>query len=375
MKLKLLTLCIISIILNGCNNETQQKPMERPPTKVSTISISEEPIEISSDLTGRVVSSMISEVRPQVSGIIQNRLFEEGAEVKKGQILYQIDPAQYQAAYNQANAALNSAKADITSAKLKNQRYENLVKQKAVAKQEADDAKSSYEKIIAVYEEKKASLEIAKINLEYTKILAPISGIVGISSITPGALVTANQTEPLATIRALNPIYVDLTRSSTEALKLKELKNKLGNKETTPVHLFLEDGSKYDQVGKLKLSEVAVDESTGSVILRAVFDNPDNMLLPGMFVRTKLINGIEEKGIVIPQLAASQNAYGDSFVLVVGKEGKVEQRKVTIFSAYKNKWIISDGLKSGEQVITEGTDKVAAGQTVIIENNKKETGE
>lgn len=372
MKFKLLSVLSLGIIIAGCNNQTQA-PQQRPPTQVSTITIKQEPVSITSDLTGRVVSSMVSEVRPQVTGIIQKRLFEEGADVKEGQVLYQIDPAQYQAAYNQALASLNSAKADIEAAKLKKQRYDNLVKQKAVAKQDADDARSSYDKIVAVYAEKKAALDIAQINLNYTKILAPISGIVGISSVTPGALVTANQTTSLATIRSLNPIYVDLTRSSTEMLKIKEIKSKLGNTEITPVHLLLEDGTQYDQIGKLKLSEVSVDESTGSVILRAIFKNDNKDLLPGMYVKAKLINGVEEKAILIPQLTTTQDAYGNSTVFVVGTDNKVEKRKITIYSSHKNKWIVSSGLKAGEKIITEGTDKVSVGQVVTVDNNKKES--
>lgn len=371
MKLKILPFIIFTCILTACNEKTTQpNQQQRPPTKVSTLTIKQEPIEITSDLTGRVASSMVSQVRPQVAGIILNRYFEEGSKVTKGQILYQIDPAQYKASYNQAQAAVNSAKADISSAKSKYERYKELVNKKAIAKQDAEDAKASYEKLQATYEEKKAALELARINLNYTKIVAPISGIIGISTVTPGALVTANQVDSLATIRALDPVYIDMTRSSAEALKIKEIASKLGDTQTAPVSLFLENGKEYPEKGLLKLSEVSVDESTGSVTLRAVFKNTHNILLPGMYVKAKLVNGVEEKGIAIPQLTTSQNAYGDSFVFVVDKDNKVEKRKISIYGAYNNKWIVQSGLQVGEQIVTEGTDKIANGQTVVIDNNK-----
>lgn len=377
MKLKVISIIIAGIILAGCkeSQESNIQMQNKPITAVNAVVINEEKIELTSELNGRVVSSLVSEVRPQVTGIIQERLFEEGTEVKKGQVLYKIDSAQYQATYNQAQAALNSAKADLESNRLKKERYQSLAKQKAISQQEADDANANYEKLLAVFEERKAALEIAKINLEYTKILAPISGVIGISSITPGALVTANQSEPLAVIRSIDPVYVDVTRSTKELLKMRELQNKLGKQESAPVQLYLENGKKYDEIGQLKLTEVSVDESTSSVTLRAVFNNSKRILLPGMYVKTKIINAIEENGITVPQKSVSYDTYGNPFLYVIDENNKVEKRNIEIYGALKDKWIVSNGVSSGEKVITEGTEKVRAGEVVNPSINEKGVGE
>lgn len=377
MKLKLISIIIAGAIIAGCNDtqEPNNQMQNKPITAVNAVVIKEQKIELTSELNGRVVSALVSEVRPQVTGIIQERLFEEGTEVKRGQVLYKIDPSQYQAVYNQAQAALNSAKADLESNKLKKQRYANLAKQKAISQQEADDANANYEKLLAVFEEKKAALEIAKINLEYTKILAPISGVIGISSITPGALVTANQAESLAVIRSIDPVYVDVTRSTKELLKMRDLQSKLGKQESAPVKLYLENGKEYDEIGQLKLTEISVDESTSSVTLRAVFNNDKRTLLPGMYVKTKIINAVENNGITVPQKSVTYDTYGKPFIYVIDKDNKVEKRSIEIYGALKDSWIVSSGVNAGDTVITEGTEKVRAGEIVNPSINQKEVGE
>lgn len=377
MKLKLISIVISSIILIGCKDtqENNTQMANKPITEVNAVLIKEEKLELTSELNGRVVSSLVSEVRPQVTGIIQERLFEEGAEVKRGQVLYKIDPAQYQATYNQAKAAVNSAKADLESNKLKKQRYASLAKQKAISQQEADDASANYEKLLAVFEERKAALEIAKINLEYTKILAPISGVIGISSITPGALVTANQPESLAVIRSIDPVYVDVTRSTKELLKMRDLQSKLGKQESAPVQLYLENGKQYDEIGQLKLTEVSVDEATSSVTLRAVFNNSKRTLLPGMYVKTKIINAIENNGITVPQKSVSYDTYGKPFLYLIDKDNKVEKRNIEIYGALKDSWIVSSGVNAGDTVITEGTEKVRDGEVVNPAINDNRVGE
>lgn len=251
----------------------------------------------------------------------------------------------------------------VNSSKLKAERYAALVKENGVSRQDADDAMATYKQNVASVAQYRAAVESAKINLGYTKVRAPISGRIGISSVTPGALVTASQTTALATIRTLDPIYVDLTQSSTQLLKLK--KQQLQSSDNTvPVTVTLDDGSQYQHPGKLELTEVSVDESTGSVTLRAVFPNPEHDLLPGMFVRATVSNGVRSEAILAPQQGITRDAKGNGTALVVNKENKVESRDVVTDRVIGNKWLITNGLQSGDRLITEGTSKVQAGMTV-----------
>lgn len=332
-------------------------------TQVGVVTLKAESVTLFSDLTGRVTGTMVSDVRPQVEGIIKKRLFKEGDDVQAGQVLYEIDPASYQASYDETVAQLQNAIAVVNSSKLKADRYAALVKENGVSRQDADDAMAAYKQNVASVAQYRAAVESARINLGYTRVRAPISGRIGISSVTPGALVTASQTDALATIRTLDPVYVDLTQSSTQLLKLKKQQLQ-GNDNTVPVTVTLDDGSKYQHAGTLELTEVSVDESTGSVTLRAVFPNPEHDLLPGMFVRATVSNGVQSEAILAPQQGITRDAKGNGTALVVNKENKVESREVSTDRVMGNKWLITKGLQSGDRLITEGTGKVQAGMEV-----------
>lgn len=362
MALKRIMVAVLACLIVACDQkpETNAGAMA---TQVGVVTLKAEPVTLFSDLTGRVTGTMVSDVRPQVEGIIKKRLFKEGDDVVAGQVLYEIDPATYQASYDEAVAQLQNAVAIVNSSKLKAERYAALVKENGVSRQDADDAMATYKQNVASVAQYRAAVESAKINLGYTKVRAPISGRIGISSVTPGALVTASQTTALATIRTLDPIYVDLTQSSTQLLKLK--KQQLQNSDNTvPVTVSLDDGSQYQHPGKLELTEVSVDESTGSVTLRAVFPNPEHDLLPGMFVRATVSNGVRSEAILAPQQGITRDAKGNGTALVVNKENKVESREVVTDRVIGNKWLITQGLQSGDRLITEGTSKVQAGMTV-----------
>lgn len=350
---------VMVLLVSGCNDVGQSTQVS-PETAVTVMTLKTEPLSLSSELTGRVTAAMISDVRPQVDGIIHKRLFTEGGDVSAGQVLYQVDPAPYQAAYDEAVATLKSAQASVKSTRLKAERYARLVKVEGVSQQDADDAQSSYDAAVASVAEKQAAVNTARINLGYTQIKAPIAGRIGISTVTPGALVTAGQTTALATIRQLDPIYVDLTQSSQQRLALAQ-----SNHATTmPVSLTLEDGSTYDRTGMLKLTEVAVDTSTGSVTLRAEFPNPQKVLLPGMYVRARVVQGFDPQAIMVPQQGITRDAKGKATALVVDDEQRVQARTVVTERAIESRWRVTQGLQAGDRVIIEGTDKVTAGARV-----------
>lgn len=348
---------------------------QMPNLEVGYVSLKTDVVNFKTELTGRTHLSLSSEVRPQVSGIIKAQLFKEGQFVKSGDLLYQLDDVSYQAAYKQAQAALASVQATIKSAKLKAQRYAELVNSQSVSKQEADEAQAAYLESLASIAQNKAALEAAKVNLNYTKITAPISGQIGISSVTRGALVTQNQETALATIRNLDPIYVDLTQSSVDLLKLRKqiAEGKVSASEDRDVSLTLEDGSVYNQTGKLTMQEVNVDENTGAVTLRASFPNPDHLLLPGMFVRATLTESFSSQAIVAPQQGITRDAKGHAQALVVNQQNQVEQRTVITGQAMGDKWVITEGLIAGDRLILEGSGKVKAGDTVIPVEMKSET--
>jgi membrane fusion protein, multidrug efflux system len=367
------------MLVAACDQNSNQ-PAATMPTEVGVKTLQSEPVTLDSQLAGRVTGSMTSEVRPQVEGIILKRLFTEGDEVKAGQVLYQIDPASYQASYDQALAQLKNAQALVKSSKLKAERYAALVKENGVSRQDADDALATYQQNVASVDQYRAAVESARINLNYTQIKAPISGRIGISSVTPGALVTASQTTALATIRALDPIYVDLTQSSVQLLKLKRQQASLQQStDVVPVTVKLEDGSAYDHPGKLELTEVSVDEATGTVTLRAIFPNPQHELLPGMYVRANVTNGVKTDAILAPQQGITRDAKGNATALVVDKENKVESREVVADRVIGNKWLITSGLNSGDKLIVEGSGKVQAGMSVkaveVTPNDKAATSE
>lgn len=352
----------------ACGKKQAAKPQGGPP-EVSVITMQTQRVALTTEMSGRTSPQTISEVRPQVSGIIQKRVFTEGSDVKAGQLLYQIDPASYQAAYASAKAGQGKAEATLGSIRLKAERYQNLVKIKAVSQQDNDDAQASLKLAEAELAAAKAAVETARINLAYTKVVAPISGRIGRSSVTDGALVTANQATALATIQQLGTMYVDVSQSSADLLKLKQnLASGMLKKDSTSaqakVKLLLEDGSAYPLPGILKFSEVTVDQSTGSITLRATFPNPKQVLLPGMFVRALLEEGVNEHALLVPQRGVTRNPMGEAMVMVVGAEEKVEPRVIKVVRTVGENWLVSDGLKPGDRVILEGTQKARPGTPV-----------
>ncbi|WP_184722538.1 efflux RND transporter periplasmic adaptor subunit [Caulobacter sp.] len=335
------------------------------PVEVGYVVAQAQPVGLTAELAGRTSAFLISEVRPQVGGVIKSRLFEEGSYVRAGQPLYQIDPATFQAAYNSAAANLAQAQATATSAKLKADRYKGLVESGAVSKQDNDDAQAAALQTAAAVAVQRAALDNARINLNWTKVAAPISGRIGKSSVTPGALVTAGQTNALATIQDLSKIYVDLTQTSAELLKLKSqfASGKVGQTNTAQVSLKLEDGSTYPTQGTLEFSDITVDPGTGSVGLRAVFQNPNGTLLPGMYVRATLSQGVASSGILVPQAAIQRDPKGNATVSVVGAKG-AEPRPVTLGQMSGDKWLVTSGLNPGDKVITEGLMKLRPGAQI-----------
>ncbi|HGM7114798.1 TPA: efflux RND transporter periplasmic adaptor subunit [Serratia marcescens] len=379
MQRKTLLVLGLSLLLAACDGQNAGAPTGAGgEQEVGVVTLRGQSVTLSSELTGRVNATMTSDVRPQVDGIIKQRLFTEGAEVKAGQVLYQIDPASYQASYDQAAAQLKNAQATVQSTRLKSQRYAALVKENGVSQQDADDAKAAYLAAVASVAQYQAALETARINLTYTQVRAPIAGRIGISSVTPGALVTASQTDALATIRALDPIYVDLTQSSAQLLKLRRQQAALQRGAVTPVAIKLEDGTPYAHAGKLELTEVAVDEATGSVTLRAVFPNPEHELLPGMYVHATVDNGVDPKAILAPQQGITRNAKGEATALVVDEQNNVAQRTVSAERVVGSNWLIGSGLNEGDRLIVEGTGKVTIGaavKPVEVSVDKTERGE
>ncbi len=340
----------LSLALLGCLAATgcgQSPPPKRPPPTVGVVVIEPQAATLTTVLPGRTDAYNVSDVRPQVNGILKARLFEEGSIVKAGQPLYQIDPAPY-------IATLNNAKAALATAEAKAKRYAALVKLDAVAPQDYDDAEAAYKQALA-------TTQSAQINVGYTTITAPISGRIGRSAFTQGALVTSDQTTALATISQLDPIYVDINQSSAELLALKLAMQGGHLNDQGPadarVTLQLDNGSTYDQVGKLQFSEVTVDTSTGEVTLRAIFPNPSGLLLPGMFVRATIIEGVQNNAILAPQQGVSRDEKGDPTALVVDSSGIARLRYLKTGQAIGDKWLVTDGLKAGDKLIVEGLQK------------------
>jgi membrane fusion protein (multidrug efflux system) len=357
----------VGLTLNGCGkSKSAAVPPQAPPAEVGVVVVQPQRVALTTELSGRTSPCQVAEVRPQVNGIIQKRVFTEGGDVKAGSVLYQIDPAMYQSAYAGAKAAQARAEANLVAVRLKEERYRDLVKIKAVSRQDYDDAYAVLKQSEADVASTRAAVETAQINLAYTRVKAPISGRIGRSIVTNGALVTASQPTALATIQQLDSMYVDVTQSSSDLLKLKQnLANGVMKKsDSTRVKLLLEDGSIYPLTGTLKFSEVTVDQSTGSVTLRAVFPNPKQALLPGMFVRAVLEEGVDEKAILIPQRGVTRNPKGDAVVMVVGAGEKVESRPIKVVRTVGDSWLVSDGLKTGDRVILEGLQKARPGTQV-----------
>ena len=360
---------LLSLTLLACEEGGKGAPGSSGPREVVIIKLEPRREVYTTALAGRIASFQVAEVRPQVGGILQQRLFTEGADVKAGQALYQIDPATYEAALDSAQAALMKAEANVTPARLKAERFRELLAIKAVSKQEYDDAQAAFKQAEADVAVNRAAVKTARINLEYTKVRSPISGRIGKSAFTPGALVTANQAQALTSVRQLDPVYVDITQSSQDLLRLRaqftngELRSAA---EEAPVRLKLENGAMYPHEGRLQFTDVSVDESTGMVPLRALFPNPEHILLPGMYVRAVIAEGVDENALLVPQRALRRDPKGQASVLLVDGGGKVDVRLVDVGRTVGDSWQVLSGLKPGDRVIVEGGQNVRPGMSVKI---------
>ncbi|MGR5064976.1 efflux RND transporter periplasmic adaptor subunit [Photobacterium sp. DNB22_13_2] len=363
-----LSLALLSLLfIQGCEDK-ETAPPQGPQYDIGYVTVVTKSVELRDEMPGRTVASYEAEVRPQVGGIILKQLFEEGTMVQKGQPLYQIDPAPFQLSLDQAQSELSKASANLATARNRADRYRRLVREKAVSRQDYDDAVATYQEAQSNVASAKAGVENAKINLNYTKVNAPIDGRAGRSSVTAGALVTANQSAPLVTVQTYNPMHVDLTASSTELLlyrrelaqgAFKQTKAELGD-----IQLSLEDGTIYDKLGTILFSDINIDETTGSFVLRVSFPNPQQILLPGMFVRASLPRGIVDSAILIPAKALTRTPKGDAQVSVIGQDNKVEVRTVKTERLINNHWLITQGLNVGEKVIVDGLQFVRSGAPV-----------
>jgi membrane fusion protein (multidrug efflux system) len=359
------------LILGGCGQQTTTGgPPQGGPPEVAVVTIQPKRLVITTELSGRTSANLVAEVRPQVGGIIQKRLFEEGSDVKVGQVLLRIDAAPFQAALDNAKAAFSRSEANLSAIRLRADRLRELLVDKAVSQQDFDDAAAALKQTEADIQYYKATVETARINLGYTSVTAPISGRIGRSNVTEGALVTAYQPAALATIQQLDPMYVDVPQSTAELLRLRrrleEGRLNHNGEIRDKVRLILDDDAKYPLEGALQFRDVTVDPTTGSVILRVVFPNPKGVLLPGMFVRTVVEEGVNARAILIPQQAVSRNPKGNPVALIVDAEGKVQQRMLTLDRAIGDAWLVSSGLASGDRVIVEGMQKVKPGASVKV---------
>lgn len=356
-----------SLALTGCDNNDAQQGGQQSAPEVGVVTLKSAPLKITTDLPGRTSSFRVAEVRPQVSGIILKRNFVEGSDIKAGESLYQIDPATYQAAYDSAKGDLAQAQANAQIAAVTVKRYKPLLGTKYISQQDYDQAIATQSQTSAAVVAAKANVETARINLAYTKVTSPISGRIGKSSVTEGALVQSAQTTALATVQQLDPMYVDVTQSSEDFMRLRDELNsgKLQQDDgKAQVKLLLQNGSEYAQSGTLEFSDVTVDETTGSITLRAVFPNPERTLLPGMFVRARLEEGTNPNALLVPQQAVTRTPTGDATAMVIGADNKVEVRKLKADQAIGDKWLVTDGLKEGDKVITTGIQRAKPGAQV-----------
>jgi len=358
----------VYFILGGCGQKKTGGPP--PMQEVAVMTIQPKQVAITTELAGRTSANLIAEVRPQVSGIIKKRLFTEGADVRAGQALFQIDPALYQVALDNAKAALARSEAQLSATQLRVYRFKDLLVQRAVSQQEYDDASAALKQVQADIQYGKATVEAARINLQYTTIAAPISGRIGRSSVTEGTLVTAQQPTVLATIQRMDPMYVDVTQSTADIFRLRKQLEKgqidQNCKNQQKVRLLLDDGTEYPLKGNFQFRDVTVDQTTGSVILRIVFPNPKGILLPGMFVRAVVQEGVNKQAILIPQQAVSRDPKGNPLAFIVDAQSNVQIMMLTLDLAIGDQWLVSSGIAPGERVIVEGIQKVKPGTPVKV---------
>jgi membrane fusion protein (multidrug efflux system) len=338
--------------------------------QVGVVTVKAQRLALTTELAGRTAPVQVADVRPQVGGIVEARKFTEGSEVHAGDLLFQLAPASYRASFDSAQAALDKAQASLVTTKLKAERYAELSSIKAVSQQDADDSKAMLAQGLADVASAKAALETSRINLDYTRVISPITGRIGRSSVTAGALVTANQSTALATVQQLDPIYVDVTQSSVALLQLRRqlASGQLASAGTDAarVTLVLEDGSHYALPGKLKFSEVSVDQNSGSIVLRAEFPNPKGELLPGMYVRAVLEQGVNDSAILVPQAAVTRDSTGKATAFVVGIDGRIQLHALTVDRAVGDQWLVTDGLKVGDTLVVDGVQRIRAGQVVQV---------
>ena len=362
------TLCVLTslLTLSACSDTTQNQSSAPRATAVSAITIAAQTFPITRTLQGRVVAQQTAQVRPQVGGVLEQRLFEEGSFVEKGQLLYQIEDSTYRASVNEAKADLVSAKASVESTRLIDERYQNLLKIEGISQQDADNAHADYLVAQASLAKAQAALDSANVNLAFTRITAPISGRTGISNVSEGALLTQGQDTALTTIRKLDPIYIDMTETSEGVLERRAMMQREGvTSGSSDVIAMLENNTEYDETGSFTMHEVAVDEATGSITLRATFPNPDGILMPGMFIRTKVTIAVDENAILVPQQAVQFDNKGNAFAWVASGS-KAVKRSLTLQEATGNKWLTEYGIKAGEKVIVEGIDGLQDGADITV---------
>lgn len=356
------------VLLGGCKEEAPKTMAKQGPAEVDVITLTTQAVKLEAELPGRTAAYRVAEVRPQVNGIVKKRHFTEGSKITAGDVLYQIDPALYQSRLDSARAALAKAKANEHSAQIKAERYKILIRKNAVSEMDQVEIEANWKQAVAEVAAAEATVNSARIDLDYTRITAPISGRIGKSMISEGALVTAQQSAPLATIQQLDPLYVDVTQSSTDLLRLKKNLSTglLQNSESTrsDITLLLEDGAKYEHTGSLEFSDVTVDQTTGTVTLRAIVANPAEELLPGMFVRARLTTGVKQDAILVPTESISRNKKGQAVVMLVDNQSTVESRLINSGQNMGGKVLVNDGLKAGERLITAGFQKIKAGAPV-----------
>jgi membrane fusion protein (multidrug efflux system) len=369
----LMCLCLLA----GCGNDREYSGSDSETVTVTVELISPRSVTFTTELAGRISAFQVSDVRPQVNGILQSRLFEEGADVQAGDILYKIDPAVYKANHDAALAQLARAEANVLPTKLKVRREQELIKERAVSPQNFEASDAAYKQALADVEVAKAALEFARINLDYTDVKAPISGRIGLSAVTPGALMAVGQPDPMVTVQQLDPMYVDVTQSAAELLRLRRIleSGRLQRPENGAgtLSLILEDGTQYSEKGTLKFTDVSVDKTTGSVTLRAIFPNPGLILLPGMYARVILDEGTDDNAVMLPQQALMRDARGNSRVYVVNGQNIVEARSISVGRTHEAYWVVLDGLQEGDRVITEGLQFVRPGMAVKVKTPAEES--
>ncbi len=359
-------LAALLVLLVGCGGQGSGR--QPPPATVGVVTIEPQPVTLTTELPGRTSPYEVADVRPQVGGIIVAKLFSEGSVVHAGQVLYQIEPAPFLAAYDQAKAQLANAEANLVTTRLKAERFAALIKLDSVSRQDFDDAQAAFKEAQATVQQDRAAAEAARINLAFTRITAPITGRIGISTVTKGALVSADQPAALDTIQRLDPIYVDVTQSVAQVVALRRQiaqgQVNAGAQGSAETHLTLDDGTSYALAGRLQVTDVTVDQTTDAVTLRALFPNPAGLLLPGMFVRATIVEGVDPAGLLVPEQGIGHDEKGQPTALVVNGKGAVELRQLQVSQTVANQWLVTSGLRPGDRVIVEGTQSAEPGAQV-----------